>query len=100
MVRNVTNASSDISCKTRRPYSDAELVEANASSGPHSDLFPCPDCGGVLKERVRARVDFWLECDRCGWDKMMERSIPAPRVTNKGAPYLKWARKTSERDHA
>jgi len=67
---------------------------------PNSDLWPCPDCGGTLKEQCGGLrgIDYWLNCDRCGWDKQLARSVH-PSGTRRSKTYLEHAQITSERMH-
>ena len=54
--------------------------DPNATDSPSSALWPCPDCGGALAEIAAGRIDYVHKCARCGWEKMLERSIPQTRV--------------------
>ncbi len=52
--------------------------EQNETDSPGSALWPCPDCAGELREKKAGRLDCILRCDRCGWEKMLQR-VPLPR---------------------
>ena len=53
-----------------------QTEDQNETDSPSSALWPCPECGGPLREKKAGRLDCELRCDRCGWEKMLQRVLP------------------------
>ena len=69
------------------------LTEAqNETDSPDSALWPCPDCAGELREKRVGRIDYVLKCDRCGWEKLLARSIPVKKTWDR--PHLRPTRRS------